>query len=293
MIIYKTVNLLNGKIYIGKDSKNDPNYYGSGLILKQSIEKHGIENFRKEILEECANQENLCEREIFWIGYFNSQDRNVGYNIADGGLGGDTRTHHPNREELNKAHSEWMIGNNPMKGTKRTEEQISKWRNSYFLIDRKGENNPNYGSKRTDETKESISKRRKEYWASLSDEQKMELCKKISLANSGRELSHEHKQKISDALKGREFSEDWKNKISESLKGHSYNKGIPKSEEHKRKLSEANKGNKPPNRRKVMIASVIYESLTEAHKALGIPVSTIRNRIKSKNKKYEEYSYYG
>ena len=33
MIIYKTINLLNGKVYVGKDEKNNPNYYGSGKIL--------------------------------------------------------------------------------------------------------------------------------------------------------------------------------------------------------------------------------------------------------------------
>ena len=42
MIIYKTTNLINGKFYIGKDSKNDPNYLGSGKILKKAFKKYGI-----------------------------------------------------------------------------------------------------------------------------------------------------------------------------------------------------------------------------------------------------------
>ena len=33
MIVYKTTNLVNRKIYIGKDSKNNETYYGSGKIL--------------------------------------------------------------------------------------------------------------------------------------------------------------------------------------------------------------------------------------------------------------------
>jgi hypothetical protein len=37
MIIYKTTNLINDKIYIGKDKHNNPKYYGSGLILNRSI----------------------------------------------------------------------------------------------------------------------------------------------------------------------------------------------------------------------------------------------------------------
>ena len=44
MIIYQTTNLLNGKIYVGQDAKDNPNYYGSGIILERSIKKYGISN---------------------------------------------------------------------------------------------------------------------------------------------------------------------------------------------------------------------------------------------------------
>ncbi len=93
MIIYKTTNSINGKFYIGKDSFNDPTYLGSGVILKRSIKKYGIENFRKEILEYCSSREKLDEREVYWIKELKSTDRNVGYNIAIGGTGGDTYTY--------------------------------------------------------------------------------------------------------------------------------------------------------------------------------------------------------
>ena len=50
--IYKITNLINGKIYIGQHSVSNIKYYyfGSGLILKQAIKKHGIENFEKKII---------------------------------------------------------------------------------------------------------------------------------------------------------------------------------------------------------------------------------------------------
>ena len=66
----------------------------------------------------------------------------------------------------------------------------------------------------------------------------------------------------------------------------------PKSEETKRKLSEANKGKKPGNMVNVEIEGIIYESLTEASNKTGINLSTLRNRIKSKNVKYLNYKIY-
>jgi hypothetical protein len=60
-VIYKTTNLINGKIYVGKRVFNSEkfmktNYYGSGTLLKLSIIKYGLENFDRIILEEVDNE---------------------------------------------------------------------------------------------------------------------------------------------------------------------------------------------------------------------------------------------
>jgi hypothetical protein len=63
--IYKTTNLLNGKFYIGIHSTSnlEDGYLGSGKILKRSIKKYRIENFKIERLEFFEDKEKLFERE--------------------------------------------------------------------------------------------------------------------------------------------------------------------------------------------------------------------------------------
>lgn len=64
-IIYKTINIVNNKFYIGMHSTSNLNdgYLGSGKYLKYSINKHGRENFKCSILEFCENRIQLKERE--------------------------------------------------------------------------------------------------------------------------------------------------------------------------------------------------------------------------------------
>lgn len=47
-IVYKTTNLINGKIYIGVDSKNQATYLGSGLHISRAIKKYGKKNLLKK-----------------------------------------------------------------------------------------------------------------------------------------------------------------------------------------------------------------------------------------------------
>jgi group I intron endonuclease len=100
MVIYKTTNLINGKFYIGQDSKNNSEYLGSGLLLSKAIDKYGRENFKKEILEVCENKKTLNEREIYWIKELKAIE--CGYNLTKGGSGGDTYIDNPNLPEILK-----------------------------------------------------------------------------------------------------------------------------------------------------------------------------------------------
>lgn len=86
--IYKTTNLKNGKIYIGQHlaTKFEPEkYIGSGHLLLPAIKYYGKQNFRCELLASCDTIEDLNNLEKYYIKKYNSQDRSIGYNIADGG----------------------------------------------------------------------------------------------------------------------------------------------------------------------------------------------------------------
>lgn len=97
-IIYRITNLINGKMYVGKDLYNDPSYMGSGKLLKLAFNKYGKVNFKKEILETCTDEKHLNDREQFWISNLKAFPPN-GYNINIGGKGGDTYRH---RSEVDK-----------------------------------------------------------------------------------------------------------------------------------------------------------------------------------------------
>lgn len=292
MVIYKTTNLINDKIYIGKDSKHNPEYLGSGKLLKQAIKKYGASNFNKTIIEKCSSTDTLNEREIFWISFYNSTDRNIGYNIACGGTGGDTISNHPNKAEISKNQSEWMLENNPTRGRKRSEQEIEKWKKS--IGDKlTGKNHPSYGKHHSEKTKKIQSEIRKEWHKNLSDEDKQKISKKISEANTGKKSplkgttnkKHSDWMKINNPFKGKKHTPEARLIMSEVNKR-------PKTEEHRRKISESLMGNKPSNMVVTEIEGIVYESLTEASRETGIKLSTLRNRIKSNNPKFKNYKRY-
>ena len=87
--IYKILNKVNGKFYIGKHQTENVNdkYYGSGKAIINAIKLHGKDNFTKEILFtfDTSAEMDAKEREIITEELVNNPKC---YNIGIGGEGG-------------------------------------------------------------------------------------------------------------------------------------------------------------------------------------------------------------
>jgi group I intron endonuclease len=255
MIIYKTTNLLNGKIYIGQDKNNDPNYYGSGLLLKKAIKKYGKNNFIKEVLEYCDTKEILDEREIYHIKKYDAINR--GYNLSIGGTGGPNFLNKSHREETKeKMKNMWdkrkedpnfkhnMVG---FKHSEETKEKMSLSKNGKFC----GPKNSMYGKKHTEESRQ-----------------------KMGRPRFGSE----------NPMYGKKHTEEAKQKISEKTKGENNPMyGKKHTEESKQKIRDSK--DTPVNSKKVNINGVIYSSIMEASRVLDI--STYLIKVRCKNDKHK------
>ena len=93
--IYKIINDINNKVYVGKTEFSIEKRFKEHCQdafrercekrpLYSAIRKYGIENFHIELIEET---DNLEEREIYWIGFYDGYTK--GYNAT---LGGDGKT---------------------------------------------------------------------------------------------------------------------------------------------------------------------------------------------------------
>lgn len=152
-LIYKHTNKINGKSYIGLTSLsleerlqghiNDVKY-GSDRKFHQAIRKYGIENFHSEVLENnIQTYEKACEREIFWIKELETfYITNKGYNMTEGGDGSPKGKLNANFGRKRPEHSKYMKEKHKVEG--------------HWAKNLEKEENPNFGSKRTNEQKKRI-----------------------------------------------------------------------------------------------------------------------------------------
>jgi group I intron endonuclease len=165
--VYKTINLTNGKYYIGVhnvDSVSGNSYLGSGKSILRAIKKHGRKSFIKEVLFEFDSREEAFLKEEELVTIEVAKDPRS-YNCIPGGAGGRGCI-----GELNGFYGK--------KHSKETRVLLSK--NHHDVT---GSKNPRFGKSHSEETR-----------------------LKISTSHIGKKLgppSAEHRRKISEAKKGK------------------------------------------------------------------------------------------
>ena len=235
-LVYKVTNTVNGKVYVGKHTTKDPydEYFGSGKLINEAIKKYGIENFTKEILYCFIDEKEayLKEEEIVTQEFIDREDT---YNITLGGCGWHSGKEHPMygmtgehchnfgkhhtqeaKDKLSKAHTGKTLTEEhkrriakALSGKNLTEDhkkKLSKARKGKYC----GENNPNFGKPKSQETRDKISKANMGHPGyGKGIQRSQETRDKISKAKKGKP----------SPLKGTKRSNITKEKISKSKMG--------------------------------------------------------------------------
>jgi len=198
-VIYKAINRINGKVYIGKTINGLERRISAhlrkknGSYFSSALRKYGIQNFEFAIIDTAESNDVLLEKEIYWIKQFNSMTPN-GYNLTQGGQGSNG----------------WVISDESKK-----KMSISK-----------------KGKSLSEEHKRKISKAGKgrifsaEHRIRLGEANRRRISKpiseetrkKLSAAHKGKKWTDEHKKKMSDLFKGRVVSEETRERMVEGWK---------------------------------------------------------------------------
>ena len=199
MVIYCIENKLNNKKYVGitkgcmlsrfKTHKRIAKYKETKQHLHKAMVQDGIDNFIVYEIDTADSKEQLFEKEKYWIQKLDT--KNSGYNETDGGEG------------------TWGWKPSTEKQKVLNERQREIWKNNPQL-------------------REEHSKRAKERWNSLTEEEQIKRRDRFNSLKLGNQnakgknwnLSEETKKKISEAKKGWIMPEEGRKKISEHRKNH-------------------------------------------------------------------------
>jgi group I intron endonuclease len=260
MRIYKITNTKNTKIYIGQTIQklqDRLNHHFRGnpeSVMYRAGAKHGRENFTIEEIDSAMTIEELNEKEIYWIAFYDSTDRSKGYNLMSGG--GNKGTHsEESKLKMSKSQKASM--------TKERKERIRTARNNI-----------------SDEAKKRISDATRK--ARLGTKQSLETIEKRASKRRGYKWSEESKKKSSETQSGRKKTPEQVQKLSERMKGKPAN---PKTIEA---LIKANTGRKATleQKEKYRLASLKRED-KRLEKRLEIDPTYTREKPKKERNSIE------
>lgn len=213
--IYCIERIKTGKKYIGQHRGNiNDNYWGSGRAISESIKKHGLDKFKKYILEYCS-EDDVNMKEQYYISKYDTFI-GEGYNMDDGGKCNNGYWKNLSEEKKKEIHSRRLL--NRPKDFKERCKKAAELRDSTIISNKlKGRV---YSKETLKKMSESAKKRGvplpqlEKAWdakrgSKLTDEQKSN----ISKGNKGKSKirTKEHNEKIRQAALSR--TEEQKSKL--------------------------------------------------------------------------------
>lgn len=169
--VYLWKNKINGRRYLGSHRGSvDDGYVGSGIAFRKAIERYGLENFEREILEYIDSDEQIQIREQYFLDKFNVSSDPTFYNISGSASGGRT-----------------------MEG--KTEVEKSIWKETCRIAQITRSYKP------TTEARKKMSEASKRFWSSLSENERERYrsMKYGNKSNTGLVRTTEEKKKMSAA----------------------------------------------------------------------------------------------
>ena len=185
--VYVIVNKINLKLQFGSHSWEgeglDPNYYGSGKIIKQAVKKYGKDNFIVYPIKFYDNVDECRRAEEELLTKYDIANNPYCYNLKNSAMGGDKgrKLSEEHRKKLSQAH----------KGEK------------HPLYGKRGKDSPNYGKHHTDETRKKIAQANKGLKRSENTKRKISQARKgkrgKDTPNYGKRRTAEIRKKMSQA----------------------------------------------------------------------------------------------
>ena len=191
--LYRIINKINGKIYIGQTVQPDKRWWqhrhdaaNPTQTIHYAINKYGANSFEFEVIASCKNQDDANWTEEELIKQYDSLVKNgKGYNIS---LGGAVA---PKSEEWKQSMRDWHTS---LTQEERAEISRKQSEATQQQIAEKG--HPAQGTKRTPEQSARLSQARKEHPVEYTEE----IRQRMSKAHLGKIDSEETKQRKSESI---------------------------------------------------------------------------------------------
>jgi hypothetical protein len=193
--IYIIKNTINNKVYVGSSQDIKRRFYlhkhylnkkqHANIHLQTAWDLYGGDNFTFEILELISDKNLLADKEVYYINYYSSINREKGYNICQ-----DTTA--------------------PMRSRTHSSESIEKMKKAKI-----GKNNSFYGKHHSIETKEKISIAKK--GVRLSEEIKNKIISKSLFQNGENHLKAKMTFEIANIIRKKFEEADDKSQFTKEM----------------------------------------------------------------------------